>query len=265
VSKEGLRSYYNAHDVMRPYFFEVYDFPRHIEKKEYFNGILTMFFYKCDEKSKPLAITQSAIEKVIKCALEYNEVSALADIANCGHIKKSEIDGYITYAIKSKKHEVLAYLLDGQNKNVDLGKKQLKEERKIQKFLDTGELPVEDLRKIWTVIYKNGQAEINRYNGSDAEITVPSKIGTKQVGVISRDIFSYNTKLKKITLPDGVAEIGSYAFSNCANINEVNLPASIEKIEWSSFRDCAKLAVTCPKDSYAHKYCKERKIDFTLS
>jgi hypothetical protein len=119
VSKNGLRSYYNHHEVMRPYFFEVYDFPHHIKKKECYNGILTMFFYRYDEQSKPLVITPSAVERIIKRAIDYDDASALADIANCGYIKKAEIEEHIKSAIESEKHEVLAYLLDWQNKNID--------------------------------------------------------------------------------------------------------------------------------------------------
>ena len=242
VSKDGLRSYYNTHDVMRPYFFEVYDFPHHIGKKEYFNGILTMFFYKYDEKSKPLAITASAVERIIECAIDYDDASALADIANCGYIKKAEIDKHIKYASESEKHETLAYLLDWQNKNIDLAKKQQKEERKIQKFLETGELSVEDLRKIWTVIYKGGQAIITGYKGHDAVIAVPSKIGAKQVGSILSDTFNYNQTMTKITLPDGLTEIESRLFSGCKNLSQINLPKNLSKIGYNAFYGCVRLS-----------------------
>jgi len=310
VSKKGLQSYYNKHDKMRPYFFEVYDFPHHIEKKEYFNGILTMLFYRYDEKSDPLAITPSAVEKIIRCAMDYGDVSALADISDCGYIKKSEIGEYIEYAMDSKKHEVLAYLLDWQNKNIDLAKKQEKEERKIQKFLETGEMAVEDLRKIWTVTYEDGQAVITGYKRHEEVIVVPSKIGTKQVGSILADTFHYNKTITEVTLPEGLIEIegdlfygcenlkqvniqknlrkigysafgkcvklaklelpeslreiGYYAFRWCVELSEINLPGGLAKIGDGAFSECKKLTVTCPKDSYAHKYCKENKINFAI-
>jgi len=227
---------------MRPYFFEVYDFPHHIEEKEYFNGILTMFFYKYDEKSKPMTITQSAVERVIECAIDYDDASALADIANCGYIKKAEIDEHIKSASESKKYKALAYLLDWKNKNIDLAKIQLKEERKIQKFLETGELSAEELRKIWTVIYKGGQAVITGYKGNDTVITVPQKIGTKQVGVISSGTFGYKPPIKKITLPDGLTEIESRLFSVCENLEQVSMPKNIIKIGYNAFYGCVKLS-----------------------
>jgi hypothetical protein len=212
--------------------------------------------------------------------------------------------------MESKKHEALAYLLNWQNKNIDLAKKQEKEERKIQKFLETGEMAVEDLRKIWTVTYKDGQAVVTGYKGHEEVIVVPSKIGTKQVGSISEDTFCYNKTITKVTLPEGLTEIdgelfygcenleqvnlqknllkigysafgkciglaklelpeslreiGYSAFRGCVELSEINLPGGLAKIEDGAFSGCKKLTVTCPKDSYAHKYCKENKINFTV-
>lgn len=65
----------------------------------------------------------------------------------------------------------------------------------------------------------------------------------------------------EITVPDGVTEIGSYAFSRCAGITSVKLPDSVERIRNGAFGDCTALAsVNIPSsvteiDGYAFQGC----------
>ena len=51
---------------------------------------------------------------------------------------------------------------------------------------------------------------------------------------INDKAFSGNTNLTSVTLPDGLVEIGNYAFSGC-NLNALTLPESLETIESSAF------------------------------
>ena len=65
----------------------------------------------------------------------------------------------------------------------------------------------------------------------------------------------------EITVPDGVTEIGSYAFNRCAGITSVKLPDSVERIRNGAFGDCTALAsVNIPSsvteiDGYAFRGC----------
>ncbi|MBD5408293.1 MAG: leucine-rich repeat protein [Treponema sp.] len=50
-----------------------------------------------------------------------------------------------------------------------------------------------------------------------------------------------------VIIPDGVTEIGSYAFNRCKNLESVTIPASVTKISASAFENCTNLTnVTIP-------------------
>lgn len=50
-----------------------------------------------------------------------------------------------------------------------------------------------------------------------------------------------DTDLETVQIPEGVKEIGDYAFSDCSNLKHVILPSTIEKIGDGAFSDCPKL------------------------
>lgn len=47
--------------------------------------------------------------------------------------------------------------------------------------------------------------------------------------------------LKKITIPDRVADIGDYAFEECTGLTSITIPDSVENIGTYAFRDCRNL------------------------
>ena len=56
------------------------------------------------------------------------------------------------------------------------------------------------------------------------------------------------TGLKTVTLPESVTSIGSWAFANCAKLEQVSFPAGLTSIDLSAFENCTALtAVTLPK------------------
>jgi|GEM_PF-148718 len=44
-----------------------------------------------------------------------------------------------------------------------------------------------------------------------------------------------------VEVPDGVTEIGDFAFYNCGNLQKIMLPASVTKIDWGAFWQCSGL------------------------
>ena len=44
-----------------------------------------------------------------------------------------------------------------------------------------------------------------------------------------------------VEVPDGVTEIGNFAFYNCGNLQKIMLPASVTKIDWGAFWQCSGL------------------------
>ncbi|MDO4459704.1 MAG: fibronectin type III domain-containing protein [Clostridia bacterium] len=54
--------------------------------------------------------------------------------------------------------------------------------------------------------------------------------------------FSYNTKVKYITLDERITSIGDYSFSGCINLSSAVIPSSVTSIGKSAFLGCEKLS-----------------------
>jgi len=67
-------------------------------------------------------------------------------------------------------------------------------------------------------------------------------------------LISYNSSARKITVPEGILEIGRFAFANCINLEEVVLPRSLKRIEQGAFLYEPRLIISAYKDSFAAKY-----------
>lgn len=73
-------------------------------------------------------------------------------------------------------------------------------------------------------------------NAEFTELTLP-----ENVKAIAPNAFAGNTKLTKVTLNNGLIEIGSKAFYNTA-ITEINIPASVQLIESEAFANTSALS-----------------------
>lgn len=91
-------------------------------------------------------------------------------------------------------------------------------------------------------VLKDGTAQIVKYYGKSAEITVPSKLGGKSVSGIGNNAFELNDKLTSVVIPSSVKKIGEMAFYYCENLKSVTLPKGITTIEYATFSVCSKLS-----------------------
>ena len=104
------------------------------------------------------------------------------------------------------------------------------------------------------MLLEDGSVRITRYKGAEAELTIPAKIGTHPVTQIgAADDPSDNAPfagcrtLTSVTIPDGVTDVGAYAFVNCGSLAHVNFPDSVREIGACAFGTCPKLTgVTLP-------------------
>ena len=83
-----------------------------------------------------------------------------------------------------------------------------------------------------------GGMEITKYLGNDTVVTIPAEIEGKPV--VSVGGFS-KSKVKSVTIPDGVKEIGIEAFSWCTELTTVDVPDSVTRICNCAFLQCKKL------------------------
>lgn len=117
---------------------------------------------------------------------------------------------------------------------------------------------VAEIKRIWS--YKQESEEgltITGYRGIDINVVVPEKIGKQTVIAIAEDCFSINrdaetqqflrTKLRSVTIPDTVKEIGCWAFAYCEALESVHLPANLTKINDGLFRGCKNLNIEIPE------------------
>ena len=87
---------------------------------------------------------------------------------------------------------------------------------------------------------------ITKYNGEDADVTVPSEIGGKNVTSIKRYAFN-GSKAVTVRLPDTITEIAPYAFYGAHNLQTVLFPSTLTSIGQYAFEFCTSLEnVTFP-------------------
>ena len=87
----------------------------------------------------------------------------------------------------------------------------------------------------------DGTIEIRSYTGHRRFITVPEKIEGKVVSSIGDFTFAGQTRLREVTLPSGLTNIGLSAFSGCSNLVTMQIPAKVTKIGESAFADNVRL------------------------
>ena len=76
---------------------------------------------------------------------------------------------------------------------------------------------------------------LNWYEGKETVVTVPD-------GVTEIDSFAFSKqKVTVVTLPDSVKKIGKYAFTDCSKLVQINIPASVTSVGESAFNQCSSL------------------------
>ena len=76
----------------------------------------------------------------------------------------------------------------------------------------------------------DGCAVIEKYLGTESEITVPSELDGYPVTKIASYAFSENRNIYSLTVADSVTDIENGAFSSCVNLRDISLPDSITSI-----------------------------------
>lgn len=88
---------------------------------------------------------------------------------------------------------------------------------------------------------ENNEAVITKYNGSAANVTIPSKLGGYKVVALDDIAFYQNEKLQTVSFPSTLRRIGRDAFAYCKSLKTVTIPASVTSIEAYAFYQCTAL------------------------
>ena len=75
-----------------------------------------------------------------------------------------------------------------------------------------------------------------KYHGSAEEVIVP-----KNILEIGSEAFSKCANLKKVELPVGIEQIASHAFSQCSKLHSVRIPNGLTTIDGCAFYFCSSL------------------------
>ena len=94
----------------------------------------------------------------------------------------------------------------------------------------------------YEVLY-DGTVSITKYNGSDTDVIIPSEIDGKKVTSIGDAAFE-NSSIVSVVIPDGVKELGWRAFASCRNLEKVTMPDGVRDMGICVFEGCAVKELT---------------------
>ena len=110
---------------------------------------------------------------------------------------------------------------------------------------------------------------ITGYNGSAANVTIPSTIYGYKVCKIGYESFEDNNNIRSVTIPKYVEIIDNGAFKGCHSLNSVTFSSGLKTIGYGAFSNTNLKKVTIPNsvteiDDYAFSGC-ENLSSLTLS
>lgn len=87
--------------------------------------------------------------------------------------------------------------------------------------------------------YKKG-VEVVSYEGEDIYLTVPEKCGKPVVSLGKKALLSCK-RIRLVSLPETIEEVGDWAFAYCDELREVRIPAKNIRFGRGIFQECGKL------------------------
>ena len=111
---------------------------------------------------------------------------------------------------------------------------------------------------------ENDEAIITGYSGGASILRIPATLDGYPVVAIGERVFE-NKDVAAVVLPEGLREIGWFAFYGCAALSNITIPASVTAIGYAVFDGCADLHIYCPVGSYAEKFAKSYGISCVAS
>lgn len=87
---------------------------------------------------------------------------------------------------------------------------------------------------------------VTRYNGTAADVTIPSHYKGKPVTMIDHAAF-HDSAVTSVTIPDSVTSIPDDAFAFCSQLTNISIPNSVTFIGFAAFNSCTSLkSITLP-------------------
>ena len=133
--------------------------------------------------------------------------------------------------------------------------------------------PTPSAKDDWTTEkLPDGTLKLKSYKGKDTIIQIPAVLGKTSVTVIGdRALAAYGPGIKdaqiktrksiqKVIIPEGIVEIGEFAFLHCKSLTEVTIPESVTSFGRYAFCGCKSLVKLIipkgikeiPNETFAH-------------
>lgn len=104
-------------------------------------------------------------------------------------------------------------------------------------------------------ILNNTAVIVIRYNGTAADVTIPSRYKGKPVTAIDHAAF-HDSAVTSVTIPDSVTAISDDAFTHCSQLTNISIPNSVTFIGFSAFNSCTSLkSITLPSSLSTIQSC----------
>ena len=115
----------------------------------------------------------------------------------------------------------------------------------------------------WIYTMDDGICRIQKYNGSDTNVVVPSELDGAPVWVIDNDAFRDNKDIASVTIPDTVRGISGDAFYGCTGLANVDLGNNVRYLGQGCFCGCDSLTSIVIPASMTQSYSSAFNGPFT--
>lgn len=95
------------------------------------------------------------------------------------------------------------------------------------------------------------------YTGKGRWITIPSWLRDYNIEEIGGSVFANDSRIRSVTIQNGVTTINKEAFEDCVNLRRITFPASIREIHGQIFAGCVKLKRICLKRGSTALYMQD--------
>ena len=115
-------------------------------------------------------------------------------------------------------------------------------------------------------IRRDGNAQLDSYEGKDSHIIIPDQYEGKPVTAIADNAFSWLSSIQSVVIPETVTILGEAAFSWCESLVSVSIPQTVKVIgEWC-FIGCSSLkSISIPRSVKKINYSTfAKKLEFSL-
>lgn len=120
---------------------------------------------------------------------------------------------------------------------------------------DTDELQQNIVETNFEYIVTQGEIAVTKYLGTDAHVVIPATINEMPVTGIADNVFQGCEYLQTIELPEGLKNIGDWAFAE-SSLTRIKLPESVSNIGENAFINCTSLEkVALPSNLREIKTC----------